>query len=142
VTYSCLQSNVQKSIISCFNFEFSVIKLFLYFQQAENKDRNVPFKGEWWRGWIQVQYIWYIVRTFVNVTMYPYPEQQFKKFCTRLYWNAKWQRNSYRIKNFHTKDNFAQGLEPLQIQYKRKCWSKHSLFHLHMWLAHVHTNEH
>jgi hypothetical protein len=29
-------------------------------------------KGEWWRGWIQVWYIWYIVRTFVNATMYPH----------------------------------------------------------------------
>jgi hypothetical protein len=28
-------------------------------------------KGEWWRGWIQMWYIWYIVRTFVNATMYP-----------------------------------------------------------------------
>jgi hypothetical protein len=25
-------------------------------------------KGEWWRGWIQLLYI---VRTFVNVTLYP-----------------------------------------------------------------------
>jgi hypothetical protein len=25
-------------------------------------------KGEWWREWIQ---LWYILRTFVNVTMYP-----------------------------------------------------------------------
>jgi hypothetical protein len=25
-------------------------------------------KGEWWREWIQ---LWYIVRTFVTVTMYP-----------------------------------------------------------------------
>jgi hypothetical protein len=23
-------------------------------------------KGEWWRGWIQVWYIWYILRIFVN----------------------------------------------------------------------------
>jgi hypothetical protein len=29
-------------------------------------------KGEWWREWIQ---LWYIVRTFVNATMYP-PTQQ------------------------------------------------------------------
>jgi hypothetical protein len=28
-------------------------------------------KGEWWRGWIQVWHIWYIVRTFVNATTYP-----------------------------------------------------------------------
>jgi hypothetical protein len=28
-------------------------------------------KGEWWRGKIQVLYIWYTVRTFVNATMYP-----------------------------------------------------------------------
>jgi hypothetical protein len=26
-------------------------------------------KGEWWRGWIQAWYIWFIVKTFVNVTM-------------------------------------------------------------------------
>jgi hypothetical protein len=32
-------------------------------------------KGEWWRGQIQVWYIWYIVRTFVNATMYPNPVQ-------------------------------------------------------------------
>jgi hypothetical protein len=25
-------------------------------------------KGEWWNGWVQ---LWYIVRTFINVTMYP-----------------------------------------------------------------------
>jgi hypothetical protein len=25
-------------------------------------------KGEWWRGWIQ---LWYIERTFVNVTIHP-----------------------------------------------------------------------
>jgi hypothetical protein len=28
---------------------------------------------KWWRWWIQVQYIWYIVRTFVNATMYSHP---------------------------------------------------------------------
>jgi hypothetical protein len=27
-------------------------------------------------GWIQVWYIWYIVRTFVNAIMYPNPAQQ------------------------------------------------------------------
>jgi hypothetical protein len=26
-------------------------------------------------GWIQVWYIWYIVRTFVNTTMYLHPAQ-------------------------------------------------------------------
>jgi hypothetical protein len=25
-------------------------------------------RREWWRGWIQ---LWYIARTFVNVTLYP-----------------------------------------------------------------------
>jgi hypothetical protein len=29
---------------------------------------GVEIKGQWWNGWIQ---LWYIVRTFVNVTMYP-----------------------------------------------------------------------
>jgi hypothetical protein len=37
-------------------------------------------KGEWWWGGdIQVWYTWYIVRTFVNATMYPYPAQHKKK---------------------------------------------------------------
>jgi hypothetical protein len=31
---------------------------------------------EQWRVWIQVWYIWYIVRTCVNAAMYPYPAQQ------------------------------------------------------------------
>jgi hypothetical protein len=33
-------------------------------------------KGDWWKAWIQVWYIWYIVRTFVNVSMYSHPAQQ------------------------------------------------------------------
>jgi hypothetical protein len=37
--------------------------------ETRNGGRND--KGEWWRGWIQVWYIWYSVRTFVNATMYP-----------------------------------------------------------------------
>jgi hypothetical protein len=36
-------------------------------------------KGKWWRGWIQVWHIWYMVRTFVNATRYPHPAQQLKK---------------------------------------------------------------
>jgi hypothetical protein len=39
-------------------------------------------KGEWWRVWIQEWCIWYIVRNFVNATMYPHPAQQFKKINT------------------------------------------------------------
>jgi hypothetical protein len=31
--------------------------------------------GKGWKRWIQIQYIWYIVRTFANATMYPHPEQ-------------------------------------------------------------------
>jgi hypothetical protein len=29
--------------------------------------------------WFQVLYIWYVVRTFVNATMYPHPAQNEKK---------------------------------------------------------------
>jgi hypothetical protein len=29
-------------------------------------------KGEWYKGWIHVWYIWYIGRTFVTATMYPH----------------------------------------------------------------------
>jgi hypothetical protein len=32
-------------------------------------------KWEQWMGWVQILYIWYIVRTFVNATMYPHPAQ-------------------------------------------------------------------
>jgi hypothetical protein len=31
-------------------------------------------------GWIQVWYIWYIVATFVNVIMYPHPQNDKKNF--------------------------------------------------------------
>jgi hypothetical protein len=34
---------------------------------------------EWSRGWIQLQYIWYIVRTFINATVYPHSAQEKKK---------------------------------------------------------------
>jgi hypothetical protein len=46
---------------------------------------NIPGMGrgederKWWRRWIQVWYIQYIVRTFVNATMYHHPAQQLKK---------------------------------------------------------------
>jgi hypothetical protein len=36
-------------------------------------------KGKWLGWWIQVWYIWYIVRKFVNATIYPHPVQNFKK---------------------------------------------------------------
>jgi hypothetical protein len=32
-------------------------------------------KGELWKEWIQVWYIWNTVRIFVNATMYPYQAQ-------------------------------------------------------------------
>jgi hypothetical protein len=36
--------------------------------------------GEQWRGWIQVWYIWYLVRrTCANATIYLHPAQQWKK---------------------------------------------------------------
>jgi hypothetical protein len=35
-------------------------------------------KGEWWLGWIQVWYIWYILRTFVNATMCPLHSKKIK----------------------------------------------------------------
>jgi hypothetical protein len=31
-------------------------------------------------GWMQSWYIWYIVRAFVNATIYPHPTLQWKKF--------------------------------------------------------------
>jgi hypothetical protein len=35
-------------------------------------------KGDWWKGWIQ---LWYIIKTFVNVTMYPqYNNNTIKNF--------------------------------------------------------------
>jgi hypothetical protein len=45
---------------------------------SKNCSRNAGRgdEGEWWRVWIKIQCIWYMVRTFVNVTIYPHPEQQ------------------------------------------------------------------
>jgi hypothetical protein len=51
---------------------------------------------EWWRGWIQ---IWHIVRTFVNVTMYP-------------------QYNNMTIKNI--KNTFKKGC----VWLKKKVWGQ------------------
>jgi hypothetical protein len=36
-------------------------------------------RGEWWKGWTQVWYSWYVVRTFVNATIYPQPGTTIKK---------------------------------------------------------------
>jgi hypothetical protein len=41
-------------------------------------------KGEWWRGCIQLWYVWYIVRTFVNVTMYHLHNNNNKKIVTHI----------------------------------------------------------
>jgi hypothetical protein len=40
-------------------------------------------KGEWWKRWIQLWYIQYIVRTFVNATIYPHPAQHKGKTKTK-----------------------------------------------------------
>jgi hypothetical protein len=37
----------------------------LFQEWGEGRDN-----GEWWRGLIQLQYIWYIVRTSESATMY------------------------------------------------------------------------
>jgi hypothetical protein len=47
-------------------------------------------------GWIQLWYIWYVVRTFVNATMYPHQAQQWK---TRFLKRKKRKVNS-RLKMF------------------------------------------
>jgi hypothetical protein len=48
--------------------------------------KNIPRwrdKAEQWKGWIEVWHIWYIVRTFVNATVYPHPAQQRKNNALR-----------------------------------------------------------
>jgi hypothetical protein len=47
-------------------------------------------KGEWWRGWIQIWYVWYIVRTFVNAIMYSSPAQ---KQCENMILNFPQKNN-------------------------------------------------
>jgi hypothetical protein len=56
-------------------------------------------KGEWWRGWIQVCYVWYTVRTFVHAIMYPYPESNKKmsKKKERKYWFIILEDTYYKI---------------------------------------------
>jgi hypothetical protein len=46
------------------------------------------------RGWIEVWYIWYIVRTFVNATMYPHPTLKLKN--TKCNVVGSWKENYYR----------------------------------------------
>jgi hypothetical protein len=41
-------------------------------------------RGKWWRGWIQVLSIWYMVITFVYATMYPCLAKQ-----------LKWKKNNW-----------------------------------------------
>jgi hypothetical protein len=36
-------------------------------------------EGEWWRGWIELWYVWYFVRTLVNATIHFYQAQEKKK---------------------------------------------------------------
>jgi hypothetical protein len=54
-------------------------------------------KGKWWKGWIHVWYIWYIIRTFVSATMYPSTAINFLKKISSLsiyqQW-TKWERVS------------------------------------------------
>jgi hypothetical protein len=45
------------------------------FQESQGEGIKEGSEG----GWIQIWYTWYIVRSFVNVTMYPYPAQWKKK---------------------------------------------------------------
>jgi hypothetical protein len=84
-------------------------------------------EGEWCREWIQVWYIWYIVRTYANVTMYPHPAQQLTTTTTKypckylthissvilwaLCWlilrNVEWyNKNSHVFTRFWTRDSF------------------------------------
>jgi hypothetical protein len=55
--------------------------------------------GEWWRGWILVLYIWYIIRSFVNTTTYHTQHNKkqhkiksrlLKKRKNRLEWLKNW----------------------------------------------------
>jgi hypothetical protein len=41
-------------------------------------------KGEWWKGWTQVSYIWYIVRTFVMPQCTPSQHKNKKEVKTNL----------------------------------------------------------
>jgi hypothetical protein len=51
------------------------------FLVTDEKSSNQKFLGggnkeEHWKGWIQVWYMWYIIRSFVNGTIYSHPAQQ------------------------------------------------------------------
>jgi hypothetical protein len=39
------------------------------------QELGLGHNGEWWRGWIQVWYIWYILRTSVSATIYSHSAQ-------------------------------------------------------------------
>jgi hypothetical protein len=50
---------------------------------------------EWCGEWIQLWYIWYIIRTFVNAIMYLSSAQQFKKIKSLKIWKNKKYNMTY-----------------------------------------------
>jgi hypothetical protein len=48
-----------------------------------SRNQGIEDEREQWKGWIQVWYIWYIVKIFVNATMHPHLEQYKKKKRTK-----------------------------------------------------------
>jgi hypothetical protein len=62
-------------------------------------------KGEQWRGWMQIWYIWYILRTFANATMYNHPAQQQRGKVRRGAFHLPERSKIYSPSSAHTPIN-------------------------------------
>jgi hypothetical protein len=62
-------------------------------------------KEEWWKGWIQPWYIWYIARTFANATMYPHTRQKEKRRKKNL------RKNTYNLNTLIKSRNWINNLK-------------------------------
>jgi hypothetical protein len=82
-------------------------------------------KGQWWRGWIQVWHIWYIVKTFANATVYPHPAQKKKKKLEKKRWEKEEGFGHQRFQGVHW---VLQNKRGACIFVRKIRWTRHSSF--------------
>jgi hypothetical protein len=73
-----------------------------------------------WRSWIHMWYIWYIVRNFVNTTMYPTHKRRKRKHGKRYLDAIEWVSsalNSFTsvLGEVYSYSTFAEYKSPVQI---------------------------
>jgi hypothetical protein len=87
-------------------------------------------KWEWWREWIQ---LWYIVRTLLNVTVYPQYNNNNKKGTNKYWMFFLWKKNVFSM--FARFLNQSKTYNPKQKEsnWNRDDWVAHSTEVLRKW---------